>query len=106
MDSNLLKEYKVRSGHTCLESNIVYPFDSSGKTGYQFEGYLDESDVPFGTYAQTLESKYTSKRIANKCAIPLFRVKRMHTYKTYFAYQHDSKVWLISKEESIAEYNG
>jgi hypothetical protein len=105
MDSNLLKEYGVRTDYTCVDSNIVYPFDSSGKTGYEFEGYMDESDVPFGAYAQTLESKYTPKRIANKYAIPLFRVKHMHTQKTFFAYQHDKKIWLISKKEDTKTYN-
>jgi hypothetical protein len=52
------------------------------------------------------ENRVSNAYIANKYAIPFLQVGQLHYIETFFYYQHDSKVWLISFKEETTDYFG
>lgn len=99
----LLEEYQVRLDYNIIESNLVYPFDNRNN-GYIFCGYVNSSEIDHLAQRIRLEldiirDRDLSTRISNKYAIPFLQVEVLRSFITYFYYQHDDKVWLISKTE-------
>jgi len=104
----LLKQYNVRAGWS-IDSNLVYPMD---KKDVIFHGYVPKEDVEdfikriVDLLDEFSENRVANSYIANKYAIPFLQVGQLHYIETFFYYQHDSKVWLISLKEQSKEYLG
>lgn len=104
----LLTQYNVRASWS-IESNLVYPMD---KKDVIFHGYVPQEDVDefvkkiVHLLDEFSENRVASSYIANKYAIPFMQVGHMHNVETFFYYQHDSKVWLISLKEQSKDYLG
>lgn len=106
----LLKQYNVRADWSSIESSLVYPMNPGSP--YHLEGFVNKEDVqPFiDQVDKALNTsdveRHIPNRIANKYAIPYLQVGQLHTVITYFYYQHDDKMWLISLKEETREWLG
>lgn len=94
----LLKKYEVTCTYSSVDSNVVYPFD--GGEGYQRIGEVSEEFVNLwiNQMKPFLRKPIAGQpNISNKYALPIFQTETLKAVVTWFLYQHDDRVYLISK---------